>query len=157
MFSFQQLLYLEGISLFQDTELQEMIDLMTEKEIRIRIPVEEVDLLLAAAKEEVSSLPETIKEDTNESDIADDQIPMISVTEGQDQVKEEPFEFKEKSVEIKIEAEINSTEDQRNLLDNETISRDFNEKTSNFKRNEQSDIENVVEEKLKHMRNVKYE
>ena len=43
---------MDGISLFGDTELQEMMDLMTEEEIRVRAPLEEVDLLRTAEKEE---------------------------------------------------------------------------------------------------------
>ena len=38
--------------MFGDTELQEMTDLMTEEEIRVRVPLEEVDLLRTAEREE---------------------------------------------------------------------------------------------------------
>ncbi|KAJ8307993.1 hypothetical protein KUTeg_012867 [Tegillarca granosa] len=38
-------LYLDGVALFGEEKLQEMVDLMMEKEIRVQIPVEEVDIL----------------------------------------------------------------------------------------------------------------
>ena len=43
---FLQELYLEGIHMFPD-ELQELVDMMTEKEIRVQIPVEELDILMS--------------------------------------------------------------------------------------------------------------
>lgn len=39
---------MDGIAIFGDSELQEVMDLMTEEEIRIRMPLEELDLLLTA-------------------------------------------------------------------------------------------------------------
>ncbi|KAH9490779.1 hypothetical protein Btru_046974 [Bulinus truncatus] len=44
-------IYMDGIAIFGDNELQEVMDLMTEEEMRVRIPLEEVDLLLGAHKE----------------------------------------------------------------------------------------------------------
>ena len=43
---FLQELYLEGIHMFPD-QLQEMVDMMTEKELRVQIPVEELDILMS--------------------------------------------------------------------------------------------------------------
>ena len=43
---FSQDLYIEGVGMFED-QLQELVDLMTEKEIRVQIPVEELDILMA--------------------------------------------------------------------------------------------------------------
>lgn len=40
-----QVLYMDAIEYFPD-QLQETLDLMTEKELRVRVPVEELDLLL---------------------------------------------------------------------------------------------------------------
>lgn len=38
-------LYMDAVQLFPD-QLQEFVDLMTEKEIRLRLPLEELDILL---------------------------------------------------------------------------------------------------------------
>lgn len=38
-------LYLDAVEYFPD-ELQEVVDLMTEKELRVRLPLEELELLL---------------------------------------------------------------------------------------------------------------
>ena len=43
-----QVLYLDGVEQFGEEQLQELVDLMTEKEIRLQIPLEEVELLLAS-------------------------------------------------------------------------------------------------------------
>ncbi|XP_041351727.1 nuclear exosome regulator NRDE2-like [Gigantopelta aegis] len=43
-----KVLYKDAVSVFGAEQLQEVVDLMTEKEIRIQIPVEEVDLLMAS-------------------------------------------------------------------------------------------------------------
>ena len=43
---FPQELYLEGIHMFGN-QLQELVDMMTEKEIRVQIPVEELDILMS--------------------------------------------------------------------------------------------------------------
>ncbi|XP_046346712.2 nuclear exosome regulator NRDE2-like [Haliotis rufescens] len=40
-----KVLYKDGVRLFGQSQLQEMVDLMTEKELRVQIPVEELDLL----------------------------------------------------------------------------------------------------------------
>lgn len=40
-----QALYLDAVEYFPD-ELQEVVDLMTEKELRVRLPLEELELLL---------------------------------------------------------------------------------------------------------------
>jgi len=40
-----QVLYLDAVEYFPD-HLQETLDLMTEKELRVRVPMEELDLLL---------------------------------------------------------------------------------------------------------------
>ncbi|GFS25542.1 protein NRDE2 homolog [Elysia marginata] len=55
-------IFIDGISLFGDIELQEMMDLMTEEEIRLRVPLEEVDLLRTAEKVE-SDNENTVKEE----------------------------------------------------------------------------------------------
>jgi len=44
-----QSLYVDCVRLV-DSMLQEVTDLMTEKEIRLRVPLEELDLLLSASK-----------------------------------------------------------------------------------------------------------
>ncbi len=38
-------LYMDGVQLFPE-RLQEFVDLMTEKELRLRLPLEELDILL---------------------------------------------------------------------------------------------------------------
>ena len=43
-----QVLYKDAVGVFGAGQLQEVVDLMAEKEIRIQIPAEEVDLLLAS-------------------------------------------------------------------------------------------------------------
>lgn len=40
-----QVLYMDAVEYFPD-DLQETLDLMTEKELRVRVPMEELDLLL---------------------------------------------------------------------------------------------------------------
>ena len=40
-----QALYLDAVQYFPD-EVQEVVDLMTEKELRVRLPLEELELLL---------------------------------------------------------------------------------------------------------------
>lgn len=40
-----QVLYMDAIEYFPG-EMQEILDLMTEKELRVRLPVEELELLL---------------------------------------------------------------------------------------------------------------
>lgn len=40
-----QVLYLDAVEYFPD-EMQEILDLMTEKELRVRLPLEELELLL---------------------------------------------------------------------------------------------------------------
>lgn len=40
-----QALYMDAVEYFPD-EIQEILDLMTEKELRVRLPLEELDLLL---------------------------------------------------------------------------------------------------------------
>lgn len=40
-----QVLYMDAIEYFPD-EFQQVLDLMTEKELRVRVPIEEVELLL---------------------------------------------------------------------------------------------------------------
>ncbi|XP_052272144.1 nuclear exosome regulator NRDE2-like isoform X2 [Dreissena polymorpha] len=40
-------IYLDGVKYLGDSELQEIVDLMTEKEIRVQIPVEELDILIS--------------------------------------------------------------------------------------------------------------
>lgn len=40
-----QVLYLDAMEYFPD-ELQEILDVMTEKELRVRLPLEELELLL---------------------------------------------------------------------------------------------------------------
>lgn len=46
MFSLSfQVLYMDAVEYFPD-DLQETLDLMTEKELRVRLPMEELDLLL---------------------------------------------------------------------------------------------------------------
>ncbi|KAL3873561.1 hypothetical protein ACJMK2_036660 [Sinanodonta woodiana] len=44
-------LCLEGVKLFGTSQLQEIVDYMTEKEIRVQIPLEELDLLMSSEKE----------------------------------------------------------------------------------------------------------
>ncbi|KAK3580375.1 hypothetical protein CHS0354_001490 [Potamilus streckersoni] len=44
-------LCLEGVKLFGASQLQEIVDYMTEKEIRVQIPLEELDLLMSSEKE----------------------------------------------------------------------------------------------------------
>ena len=39
------MLYLDGAELFGAKQLQELVDLMTEKELRVQIPLEEVELI----------------------------------------------------------------------------------------------------------------
>lgn len=41
----QQVLYMDAMEYFPD-ELQEILDVMTEKELRVRLPLEELELLL---------------------------------------------------------------------------------------------------------------
>ena len=41
-----QVLYLDGVELFGAKQLQELVDLMIEKELRVQIPLEEVELLI---------------------------------------------------------------------------------------------------------------
>ena len=36
---------MDGVMLFKEEKLQEILDLMTEKELRIQIPLEEIDIL----------------------------------------------------------------------------------------------------------------
>ncbi|GFN96583.1 protein nrde2 homolog [Plakobranchus ocellatus] len=45
-------IFKDGIALFGDVELQEMIDLMTEEEIRVRMPLEEIELLCTVQKKQ---------------------------------------------------------------------------------------------------------
>lgn len=45
MFLSLQVLYMDAIEYFPE-DLQETLDLMTEKELRVRVPMEELDLLL---------------------------------------------------------------------------------------------------------------
>ncbi|KAK6997820.1 protein NRDE2 [Biomphalaria glabrata] len=59
-------IYLDGVSLFGDENLQETMDLMTEEEIRVRIPLEEVDLLFNAEKGE--EMEEVEEEELNQSE-----------------------------------------------------------------------------------------
>jgi hypothetical protein len=40
-----QVLYMDAMEYFPD-ELQEILDVMTEKELRVRLPLEELELLL---------------------------------------------------------------------------------------------------------------
>lgn len=40
-----QALYMDAVEYFPD-EMQEVMDLMTEKELRVRLPLEELELLL---------------------------------------------------------------------------------------------------------------
>lgn len=42
---YSQVLYMDAIEYFPD-ELQEILDLMVEKELRVRLPIEELELLL---------------------------------------------------------------------------------------------------------------
>lgn len=42
---FSQVLYIDAVEYLSD-QLQEMLDLMTEKELRVRVPIEELELLL---------------------------------------------------------------------------------------------------------------
>lgn len=37
---------MDGVELLGSSKLQEIVDLMTEKELRIQIPVEELDILM---------------------------------------------------------------------------------------------------------------
>jgi len=37
---------MDGVRLLGNSQLQEIVDLMTEKELRIQIPVEELDILI---------------------------------------------------------------------------------------------------------------
>ncbi|XP_053406186.1 nuclear exosome regulator NRDE2-like [Mercenaria mercenaria] len=41
-------IYMDGVRLFGVEQLQEMVDLMTEKELRVQIPVEELDILMSS-------------------------------------------------------------------------------------------------------------
>jgi len=41
-----QALYLDAVCLFSGDKVEEIVDLMTEKEIRLQIPLEEVDILM---------------------------------------------------------------------------------------------------------------
>ncbi len=53
-------LYIDAVEYFPD-DLQELIDLMTEKEIRLRTPIEEVDLLVESAKLDSESSPKDVE------------------------------------------------------------------------------------------------
>ncbi|RUS78263.1 hypothetical protein EGW08_013979 [Elysia chlorotica] len=75
-------IFMDGISLFGDSELQEMTDLMTEEEIRVRMPYEELDLLLTAEKEEPDN-DEIVKEESGNEDIVKEE------PDNEDIVKEE--------------------------------------------------------------------
>ena len=37
---------MDGVEIFGATQLQELIDLMTEKEVRVQLPLEEAELLI---------------------------------------------------------------------------------------------------------------
>lgn len=41
-------IYVDGVRLFGEEQLQEMVDLMMEKELRVQIPVEELDILMSS-------------------------------------------------------------------------------------------------------------
>ncbi|XP_076464167.1 nuclear exosome regulator NRDE2-like [Babylonia areolata] len=43
-----KVLYMDGAALFGEQQLQELVDLMTEKELRVQIPLEEVELLMSS-------------------------------------------------------------------------------------------------------------
>ncbi|XP_067680449.1 nuclear exosome regulator NRDE2-like [Haliotis asinina] len=53
-----KVLYKDGVCLFGQSQLQEMVDLMTEKELRVQIPLEELDLL--AQSDPVPQVEETL-------------------------------------------------------------------------------------------------
>jgi hypothetical protein len=42
-----QSIYVDGVHMFGAEQLQEIVDLMTEKELRVQIPVEELDILMS--------------------------------------------------------------------------------------------------------------
>jgi hypothetical protein len=42
-----QSIYVDGVRMFGAEQLQEIVDLMTEKELRVQIPVEELDILMS--------------------------------------------------------------------------------------------------------------
>lgn len=44
-FLWLQDLYLDGVKIFKDSKLEEITDLMLEKEIRLQIPLEEMDII----------------------------------------------------------------------------------------------------------------
>lgn len=44
-FLWLQDLYLDGVKIFKNSKLEEITDLMLEKEIRLQIPLEEMDIL----------------------------------------------------------------------------------------------------------------
>ncbi|XP_005107028.1 nuclear exosome regulator NRDE2 [Aplysia californica] len=81
-------LYMDGIAVFEDVELQEMTDLMTEKEIRVRIPLEEVDLLLTAEKEEKVEEAEELTREAVE-DIKEEAVDERKTGEEMVEMKEE--------------------------------------------------------------------
>jgi hypothetical protein len=41
-----QAIYLDAVCLFSGDKVEEIVDIMTEKEIRLQIPLEEVDILM---------------------------------------------------------------------------------------------------------------
>ncbi|CAL1527520.1 unnamed protein product [Lymnaea stagnalis] len=85
-------IYLDGISIFGDGELQEVMDLMIEEEIRVRIPLEEVELLLTAEKQEM---------------VADEQGEITSEKDGGDELTEEMRSqfMNQEDITIKVEQE----------------------------------------------------
>ena len=47
-----RVLYTDAVAVFGDGELQQMADLMVEKELRVHVPLEEMDLLIDAQRED---------------------------------------------------------------------------------------------------------
>ncbi|KAK7103736.1 hypothetical protein V1264_018579 [Littorina saxatilis] len=58
-----KVLYLDGVELFATKQFQELVDLMTEKELRVQIPLEEVELLMNSEPQDAAA-EDTLEEES---------------------------------------------------------------------------------------------
>ncbi|KAK7488650.1 hypothetical protein BaRGS_00020103 [Batillaria attramentaria] len=74
-----KVLYLDGAEVFGEEQLQELVDLMTEKELRVQIPMEEVELLLNSEPQNADDV--MAEPDTDQNSPAGDLSPSGAIPE----------------------------------------------------------------------------
>ena len=66
-----QAIYLDAVCLFSGDKVEEIVDIMTEKEIRLQIPLEEVDILMEETQDKKNEEETQDKKNEEEPKIAD--------------------------------------------------------------------------------------